>query len=74
MDMHPPLGLPATPRRSGGDCPDFCVNKNGTVPFSPIYAMPDRPDTKILTGPIGLVTTAGLNPISIPAEEKPIYR
>jgi hypothetical protein len=37
------------------DCPDFSVNKNGTGyplgAFSLIYAMPDRPDTKILTGP-----------------------
>ena len=31
-----------------GDCPDFRVNENGTVPFGPRL---DRHSTKIFTGP-----------------------
>jgi hypothetical protein len=34
-----------------GDCPDFRVNENGTVPFRPVLAVMDCTDTKILTGP-----------------------
>ena len=35
-----------------GDCPDFRVNENGTVPFRLDFDDFDRPDTKILTSPL----------------------
>jgi hypothetical protein len=40
-----------------GDCPDFRVNKNGTVPFD---AGRIPPDTRIRTGPRMAATIAGL--------------
>ncbi len=36
---HCGLWRPSTPRPPPGDCPDFCVSKNGTVPC----ADPDEP-------------------------------
>jgi hypothetical protein len=39
------------PRKNFRDCPDFCVNKNGTVPFVAERAMSNCIDTKYLTGP-----------------------
>jgi hypothetical protein len=34
-----------------GDCPDFCVSKNGTVPFARRHRIDGILDTKIRTGP-----------------------
>ena len=45
--MEPKSGCPAF-----GDCPDFRVNENGTVPFRLDFDDFDRPDAKILTSPV----------------------
>jgi hypothetical protein len=42
------------------DCPDFCVSKNGTVPFAASCATCIMVDTKILTAPVLLTTAADL--------------
>ena len=39
-----------------GDCPDFRVNENGTVPFRLDFDDFDRPDTKILTSPTARIS------------------
>jgi len=31
---HCGLWNPSAPRPPPGDCPDFCISKNGTVPFA----------------------------------------
>jgi hypothetical protein len=50
-NMPPKTTVKADINRHDRDCPDFCVSKNGTVPFAAYFESFLSVDTKILTGP-----------------------